>query len=257
LKKQFENGLVSWSKLEKVAYVATPNDEAEWAQRVTDLPQPALEIYVQNVRNNRLEVTPQGTFIDQNENQSIMQPRERFSFEVSPETAFKFRKLKQQFEKKKGEAMSFEQTLQELLTRVEKRAPMKKTLVVERCPDCVKRREKERFEEGEVKRSIPVDVQQVVRARQNSRCAFPSCSRPLTSFHHTRRFALIPSHDPDFIVGLCTAHERVAHASLIENETHAPTEWTIRAWPDENTLAFQIDQKVAAHRKEPSLLLSG
>jgi hypothetical protein len=245
LRQQFENGLIGWTKLETVAYVATPSDEKEWAIRVSQLTQSALEIFVKNHRSK--------SAVDGNSQPET--PRERFSFEVSSKTVFKFRKFKQQFEKEKGEMMSFEQVLQELLARVENAE--QKSVVVERCLECVKRREVERVEDDEVKRSIPVAVQQLVRTRQGGRCAFPDCGQPLTSFHHTRRFALIKSHDPDFIAGLCTAHERIAHASLIENETQAPNEWSIRSWPHENTVAFQIDQKVASFRREPIVMVGG
>lgn len=251
LKEKFENGLIGWTKLELVTRVATMADEGEWAVRADRLTHSALEIFVKDFDNKkRLGSDGAVTFTDQNWNEST---RERFSFEVSSKTAFKFRKFKQQFEKERGEAMSFEQVLGELLTRVEKGAStQKKVIVVERCLECVKRRELEKVTADEVKRAIPMAVQQVVRARQNDCCAFPDCTQPLTSFHHTQRFALVQSHDPDFVVGLCTAHERVAHASLIENETQASSKWAIRAWPQKNTAAFAIDQKVAAFRREPT-----
>src|SRR3989344_9360842 len=50
LKEQFETGAQSWSKLEKVAYIATSQTDGAWAERIEHMPQPAVEAFVQNFR---------------------------------------------------------------------------------------------------------------------------------------------------------------------------------------------------------------
>src|SRR3989338_6035614 len=50
LLEQLETGAQSWSKLEKVAYIATSQTDGAWAERIENMPQPAVEAFVQNFR---------------------------------------------------------------------------------------------------------------------------------------------------------------------------------------------------------------
>ena len=52
LKEEFTSGKIHWSKIEKVAYVATPETEEEWVKKVRLLPRPALEVAVREARGN-------------------------------------------------------------------------------------------------------------------------------------------------------------------------------------------------------------
>jgi hypothetical protein len=56
-------------------------------------------------------------------------------------------------------------------------------------------------------------------------------------------------HDPDHIVPLCKAHERLAHLGLIENEQQAPQFWKIRLNPDCDDPKYEIDQIVEKYRQ--------
>ena len=51
LRYQLESGNQGWSKIEKVASIATSENEAELAKKVEELPQRSLVIYVQSLRN--------------------------------------------------------------------------------------------------------------------------------------------------------------------------------------------------------------
>ena len=73
------------------------------------------------------------------------------------------------------------------------------------------------------------------------------CTKLPEIFHHTLRFSLNPSHNPDHIVPLCKNHERLAHHGLIENEEKSPETWRLKFEADKNTLKYQIDQKVISH----------
>lgn len=97
-------------------------------------------------------------------------------------------------------------------------------------------------------RHIPVATQREVSNRTSGLCAYPSCTRPATSFHHTQRFALEKVHDPRRLQALCTAHERLAHLGLIENEETAPENWRLREEPDRADYKFYIDRFVSLYR---------
>lgn len=97
-------------------------------------------------------------------------------------------------------------------------------------------------------RHIPVATQREVLNRTSGLCAYPSCTRPATSFHHTQRFALGKVHDPRRLQALCTAHERLAHLGLIENEEKAPEKWQLREEPDRADYKFYIDRFVSLYR---------
>lgn len=246
LKKQLETGSASWSKIEKVAYVATPETEKEWAEKVEKIPQPVLEMCVKEFRqNNRLDFTLQ----------SDSQPEKwnTLSFKVSLEVELKLRQLKQKLEKEKGETLSFGEVLGELLEGV---TTKEKKTVIQVCPDCIKNREQEREKSGKVPRKTSVKVERLVLARQENCCGWPGCNRPVEVFHHTRRFALKKSHDPDYIAGLCRAHHKMAHSGLIENEEGPVAAWrvrTAREWRVRGTAPFwdlknTIDERVVEFR---------
>jgi hypothetical protein len=97
-------------------------------------------------------------------------------------------------------------------------------------------------------RYIPVAVKQVVLERTGGECAFPSCHRPATSLHHTQRFALEKVHDPDRLQPVCTAHERIAHLGLLENEEKSADSWVVLEQQDKNHPKYYIDQFVQMFR---------
>lgn len=98
-------------------------------------------------------------------------------------------------------------------------------------------------------RTIPAAIRKHVLAKTNSTCAFPGCQKPHKILHHTERFAMYHRHDPDTIVPLCEAHERLAHLGLIKNELEATNKWQIRSAPDYSTPEYEIDQVVGKYRQ--------
>lgn len=255
LKALLESGMASYSKIEKVAYVATPETEKIWAEKVITVPRIALELCVQEARKiNREEVTPGSNFPPE---------KNTISFKISQELEYELRLLKQKLEKERGEAFGFAEVLQELL-KVYKSGCQKplhghgqeSKRIIQLCPNCIKEKTNEVAQFAVTKRPIPMEVRHLVIARQKEKCAFPDCDQPPEIFHHTRRFALNQNHDPDYIVHLCTAHERLAHAGLIENEERDAVTWRIQEQPDFTSLKFKIDEKVNAYRREPNFAKS-
>lgn len=254
LKTIFESGAVNYSKIEKVVYVATAKNEGLWAEKVVTLPQPALELCVRAARkdppeghgswpNSGLEVTPRGN----------SQPEKMTSIKINMELEIKLRFIKQKLEKGRGETLALAEVINELVRSYEEKAQHKEAdhkKTIQLCPKCIKKKANEIAEYGLTTRHIPQEIQDFVVTRQQGHCAFPECHKPGEIFHHTRRFALDQNHDPDYLFYLCTPHERLAHAGLIENEEDNSRKWGIREQPDYQSKKWQIDERVGAYRHE-------
>jgi len=98
-------------------------------------------------------------------------------------------------------------------------------------------------------RYIPKKIEDYAWGKMGGLCAHPDCMRVATSLHHTQRFALERVHDPARLQPLCTAHERIAHKGLIENEEESPEKWRIRKEPDKNDPKFYVDTLVSLYRQ--------
>lgn len=266
LREKLENGSVGWSKLEKVASVATKETEKAWAEKVDVLGTRSLEIYVQEFKRNSAsvinELFPEHVFevsahvSHAEHNLSFREEWKTFSFLISPQIEQKLRSLKQRFEKKNKQALAWNEAMAEIIKIVdgkESSKNQKAEKVIRLCPDCVKKRAD--IAEGEkiVTRYIPSEVRLIIQMRSRGQCEFQNCPQPGAIYHHTRRFALRKNHDPEFIRFLCKAHEGILQAGFIENEESAPYSWKIRENPEWWDLKNLIDQRVAEFRKEPVL----
>ena len=57
LREQLISGEQGWSKIEKVAFIATPETDKYWAERVESMPKLALEAFISEVTSGRLTGT--------------------------------------------------------------------------------------------------------------------------------------------------------------------------------------------------------
>lgn len=222
-----ESGQGSWTKIERVAWVATSKTDSFWAEKVQTMTARALTEFVKGQKN-----TAGGIPDDKPE-------LRKMSFKMTSQVEQKLRLVKQSLEKDKKRLLSFNEVID---TLVEK-APQPQT-EIKICPECARRKALEA--KG---RHIPAETKRYVYAKYNGLCGFQNCRRPATSLHHTRRYALNPSHDPDFLVPLCHNHERLAHSGHIENELEDPRNWKLLEQPDKLHPKYQVDQIVAEKRR--------
>lgn len=163
LREQLVSGSEGWSKIERVAYIATPETDEFWAEKVSSLTQLALEAFVQEARkqdwirqNNRLEFTLKSETQAEKmtaEGPSLFPgkplpavlwskhlfPTEKTSvltFHVRPALEGKFRMFKHLLEKQRREPLTFEDALEALLDGSPLKAP---TVHYQVCPNCVGR----------------------------------------------------------------------------------------------------------------------
>lgn len=225
LKEQLVSGSQSWTKIERVAYIATPETDRDWAKKVEKMPFRALDAYVKEIRLER----PDAGLLD---NIPETPQFRTLSFTVSTEIEEKLRLAKHDLEKKRKQMLTFNEVLKELFTQ-----KPEAQILIKVCPDCAKRKA-----DGAKSRHIPLETQRYIYALHKNICAFKSCHKPATSLHHTRRFALNPSHNPEFIVPVCTAHERLVHTGFVDDEN-----WLILDKPVENQ-KYAIDRLVQKYR---------
>lgn len=98
-------------------------------------------------------------------------------------------------------------------------------------------------------RYIPAKIERFVIERSRGVCEVGSCKQQYTILHHVQRFASEQVHDPDRIIALCTAHERLVHLGLIEDESIAPRKWKVLEKPDQTNPKYHIDQLVQKYRR--------
>ncbi|MFA5855478.1 MAG: HNH endonuclease signature motif containing protein [Candidatus Gracilibacteria bacterium] len=255
LKAQLLSGSQGWSKLEKVAYIATPDTEKEWAERVEKMSQVALSAYVQEYRKilftetvNVSETTASG--LSENKTKTV-QVWGQMSFPVSPEVEKRLRLTKYQLEKEKKSALTFSEVLGSILTNeTAQNTQNTPQIVIQLCPECQKR-----IALTAEKRPIPASVRRFLYHKYQGLCAFPNCFLPACSLHHLKRYAIERMHNTDNIVPVCKKHEALLHSGMIENEESPPHLWKLRIKPAATSPATaaksRIDDSVMAHRREP------
>jgi len=221
LKKVVE--LKGIQSIKPVIAIANEENAKFWAEKAREMSRDTLRIYVKEFRNNfRAGPKTNPGLFDQ---QAILN-KETITMELDKNLAEKLKKLK-------GSG-DWNDLLNQLIELREKEIESQK-------PKGVKTDS----------RHIPNAIKAHVLAKTNGSCAFPGCVKAAEIFHHTKRFALHKAHEPDFIVGLCKEHERLAHLGLLENEEMAPDNWKIREKPDldyENSGKSMIDRIVFKHR---------
>ena len=236
LKTQLETGSQGWSKIERVAYIATPENDKELANKVETLSSEALKIYVKELHNkedkncifNREESTANGELKDSKQDKKENVWR-RINFPIAPETENALRLFMQ-----KHKCLTFNEALIELMKIASSVEKNKANSQIQ--PKFTKKNLKNK----KITRHIPTNIKRIIQAKYKGFCAFPNCCKPATSLHHTKRFALEKKHDPEKIIPLCTAHERLAHAGLIKNEDNSPETWSLQKEPDKTDHKYYI-----------------
>jgi len=215
--------------IKPIITIATKENEKYWAQKAAIMSKNTLAVFVRSLKGEAGLSEPSSQIGDNSRQQAVSENLTRtgtekiISMELSLETAAKLEKLKG--------GGSWEDLMDEFLI-------MREKLVEAGKPEAVKTKV----------RHIPNPIKRHVVKKTGGVCAFPGCLKAYEILHHTRRFALDKKHDPDSIVGLCKAHERIVHLGLIENEDGPPERWKIREKSDELSAKSMVDKMVNSFR---------
>ena len=226
-----------------VVAIATQETANFWANKAREMSKNTLEVYVREYKkqfngknqsekpcvenaegmfseaDNRLEILPREEF------QPVNQPTRRpIVMSLEPKIAAELEKLKGNND--------WNELMKEFLELRKQKLEKEKPVPLET-----------------ESRHIPTKIEQFAVKKTNGLCGYPGCIKPYKILHHTQRWALKNIHDPDYLVPLCTAHERLAHHGLIDNEEQPTDQWKILtepAWWDNKRI---VDRAVVQHRK--------
>lgn len=200
-----------------VAVIATAETAEFWAEKARNMSVRTLETYVHDMREQGIATN----FLHVEE---ITSEKVDLHAEVSPELATKLQKLKGNDD--------WETLFQEFIE-------MREKMLDEKCPESTETSS----------RHIPVEIQRFIIARSRGICEFQKCTKEYAILHHTQRFTLEKVHDPERIIALCTAHERIVHQGLIEDEEEKPKTWRIQQEPDQEKPTYAVDRMVMKYRR--------
>jgi hypothetical protein len=62
-------------------------------------------------------------------------------------------------------------------------------------------------------RYIPVKIKKIIAKEHGTKCSISHCPKPAQAIHHTQRFSLAGTHDPNFMAPLCKEHHTIAHSA--------------------------------------------
>lgn len=225
-----ESGEQGWSKLEKVAFLASKENDQELAEQVSSLPRAALEEFVKNTRN---ELTPGSQVENISQTLQARHKPEVFSIHISKKSRQKLDLMKHTMEKRYRKTLTWDEVF--------KAWPIEpqKTIIQSVCPDCAAKKAQQKR-----KRPIPQAIQKLVFATHGFTCAYPHCNKPYQELHHVYPWAKYKTHDPKQIYPLCKTHHTLAHAGFIANMEKAPENWQIRKSPWQSA----IDKKAISHQ---------
>ncbi len=220
-----------------VATLATSENEKFWARKAAGMSKSTLETYVREFKKqeeervldaavastaNRARPGTDANGEEFGETVNAGVHRLTLSMTLDRETAEKLQKLKGQGD--------WNTLIQELLALREEKLKTEEPAPVVNAT-----------------RYIPARIKHHVLAKTNGQCAYPGCNKLHKIFHHTQRFALEKTHDPERLTPLCKGHERLAHQGLIEHEQERPQTWRVRDEADRDSATYAIDRKVMNH----------
>ncbi|MBI4234974.1 HNH endonuclease [Candidatus Peregrinibacteria bacterium] len=73
--------------------------------------------------------------------------------------------------------------------------------------------------------TIPRDKKREIDIKQNHKCAYPNCVKPIENYHHKIPFSFNRSHES--LVGLCEVHHEFCHHGVIRHELDEPNRWRL------------------------------
>ena len=210
-----------WAKLSVIASIATKESEKFCLDKLNRLPKAALAEYVSNYKRNCAKENEQSLFCDlpmpksagaldfgaaifektmddqakdattpgwpDDDDVIFASNYQKLKFKVSTKAQIKFRKIKRELERERGEALTMGEVLEYLI------ALALGTPTPTPTPT----------------RHISAVLKRAVISKTNAECAILGCHRPYDELHHPQRFALNKSHEG--LMPICKIHHQLAH----------------------------------------------
>ena len=202
LYKALTEGDISVNKLARIASIATVENQAPLAEKIEVLSQKAVEVFVQDYKNEN----------------GLQQPQNQ-------QKSLRAQSLNLENTDQKNNLQLDEDVLSRLLEMQEKgininaflRVALEKrqqeiTAEKETLAAAQTKEQKEKAIIGKpTSRYVPVKIVRLIRKEHGIRCSAPNCRRPAENLHHEDGFAITKIHDPRFLKPLCVGHHELAH----------------------------------------------
>ena len=199
LKNLLVTGEVSVNKLERVASIATPENEQELVTAVKILPKSAIETLVRDekmmLKNPSTDIANITTAQNQN---GLFEPRIEAktlpgqSLQLSPELTARLLEMQ-------NKGININKILTEFLDKRDDEIAQEKIKIAENLPETYSR-------------YIPIRTRQIIIKEHGDKCSIPNCNKSAEHLHHTQIFSLSQRHDPHYLAPLCRNHHILAHA---------------------------------------------
>ncbi|MDP4007885.1 MAG: hypothetical protein Q8P68_01710 [Candidatus Peregrinibacteria bacterium] len=226
LKSMLVDGKVSINKLARVVSIATSENESVLATSAEVLSNRSLEVLVRDVKrkensNNMDEMLFE--YLDLRSQNGLFEPQiDAKSLHVQ---ASQINMQSQEIVLKKAQLNLSEDTINHLLELQEKGIDIDKVVrggfkkrnedlaekKVRNAEDVVKKEEERKAEGKKPVRYIGVEIKKILEEEFGVKCATPGCNYDSEHIHHTARFGLTGSNNPQFLAPLCKGHHDIAH----------------------------------------------
>lgn len=210
-----------------VVNIATQDTDEYWAKKADSMSKNELEMFVREVKNfNEDRSQYDGSTQDAIKFNEDCLKKEQFKtviMQLKSEVLAKLEKLKN---------TDWNQLMEKFLEMHEENLENNKPQKVQNA-----------------NRYVPRKIKNHVLKRSSGRCEFPNCNKQYKHLHHTERFSINKSHDPDKIIALCKSHHGIAHQGLINNENMQTRFWHIATEVNPVNPHGFIDEKVQFHRR--------
>ena len=247
------------SKLRTVACVAKKSTDKFWAEKVQKMTRKTLEIYIKDTkfpgesesRSVSLPLFDGGNGKSESQNLKLyVQDKSTFSMQLTDETIFNLRLLKQKLEKESKQTLCWDDVIKiaarKLLISEPKRQykarPSKSRAVPAR-----KKREPSKSRaisaDKKQKRSESKPIAAKKKREQSKKCIVPGCNKPTEIIHHPDRYSITKNHNR--LAPMCKAHHELAHLGHLDEESDFKT--LIK--PIIDPIKQLVDQKMLAYLK--------
>ena len=209
LKKMLEEGEVSINKLARVVSIATPENEAELAEKVRVLPVKALNTLVRDEKRVANENSLQKPLFGA-KNLYVQAGLPVQTFELAPDVTEQLNSLH-------SKGIDINDLLRKLLNQRKEEIEKKKEEIAEEQSRKANTQTTESTNDkpksqAKPSRYIPVEIKNILHQEHGTKCSIPTCNKPAEVIHHTQKFSLSQTHDPRFMAPLCREHHAIAHS---------------------------------------------
>ncbi len=209
----FTTGKVSVNKLARISSVVTVENQEFLANQVQLLSKSAVETFVRDIKRIQESENQNGLFEPKIEAKSLPGQDTRHSekgecafpklqnLNLSPEVISRLSELQSKGLDINELILNFlkkrEQKIENETAEISAQASATENTAIATAK--------------KTSRYIPSKTKKLLHSIHGTKCAITHCQKPAKEIHHTARFALSQTHNPNFLAPLCHEHHLIAH----------------------------------------------